>query len=73
MFVGVVVENFHKCRQQQEEEEARLREEKRQRRLEKRRRSENGEMGCKGIYICIHIFINMNFLTLIFCSFGVCQ
>lgn len=40
MFVGVVVENFHKCRQQQEEEEARLREEKRQRRLEKRRRSE---------------------------------
>lgn len=39
MFVGVVVENFHKCRQQQEEEEARLREEKRQRRLEKRRRS----------------------------------
>uniref|UniRef100_A0A8B9K6U7 Calcium channel, voltage-dependent, T type, alpha 1H subunit b n=1 Tax=Astyanax mexicanus TaxID=7994 RepID=A0A8B9K6U7_ASTMX len=37
MFVGVVVENFHKCRQDQEEEEARLREEKRQRRLEKRR------------------------------------
>lgn len=45
MFVGVVVENFHKCRQQQEEEEARLREEKRQRRLEKRRRSERGEKG----------------------------
>ncbi|KAG7460011.1 hypothetical protein MATL_G00216650 [Megalops atlanticus] len=38
MFVGVVVENFHKCRQHQEEEEARLREEKRQQRLEKRRR-----------------------------------
>ncbi|XP_047658687.1 voltage-dependent T-type calcium channel subunit alpha-1H [Tachysurus fulvidraco] len=38
MFVGVVVENFHKCRQDQEEEEARLREEKRHRRLEKRRR-----------------------------------
>ncbi|XP_035390987.1 voltage-dependent T-type calcium channel subunit alpha-1H [Electrophorus electricus] len=38
MFVGVVVENFHKCRQDQEEEEARLREEKRQRRLEKMRR-----------------------------------
>uniref|UniRef100_A0AAR2LZE7 Ion transport domain-containing protein n=1 Tax=Pygocentrus nattereri TaxID=42514 RepID=A0AAR2LZE7_PYGNA len=38
MFVGVVVENFHKCRQDQEEEEARLREEKRQRQLEKRRR-----------------------------------
>ncbi|XP_051994917.1 voltage-dependent T-type calcium channel subunit alpha-1H-like isoform X1 [Xyrauchen texanus] len=39
MFVGVVVENFHKCRQDQEEEEARLREEKRQRLLEKKRRS----------------------------------
>uniref|UniRef100_A0A8C2J370 Calcium channel, voltage-dependent, T type, alpha 1H subunit a n=1 Tax=Cyprinus carpio TaxID=7962 RepID=A0A8C2J370_CYPCA len=41
MFVGVVVENFHKCRQDQEEEEARLREEKRQRLLEKKRRSES--------------------------------
>uniref|UniRef100_A0A8B9LFA6 Calcium channel, voltage-dependent, T type, alpha 1H subunit a n=1 Tax=Astyanax mexicanus TaxID=7994 RepID=A0A8B9LFA6_ASTMX len=39
MFVGVVVENFHKCRQDQEEEEARLREEKRRRQQEKRRRS----------------------------------
>ncbi|XP_056389771.1 voltage-dependent T-type calcium channel subunit alpha-1H isoform X4 [Hyla sarda] len=39
MFVGVVVENFHKCRQHQEAEEARRREEKRQRRLEKKRRS----------------------------------
>ena len=40
MFVGVVVENFHKCRQHQEAEEARRREEKRLRRLEKKRRSE---------------------------------
>uniref|UniRef100_A0A8B9CDT5 Calcium voltage-gated channel subunit alpha1 H n=1 Tax=Anser brachyrhynchus TaxID=132585 RepID=A0A8B9CDT5_9AVES len=39
MFVGVVVENFHKCRQHQEAEEARRREEKRLRRLEKKRRS----------------------------------
>ncbi|XP_047564177.1 voltage-dependent T-type calcium channel subunit alpha-1G isoform X33 [Lutra lutra] len=39
MFVGVVVENFHKCRQHQEEEEARRREEKRLRRLEKKRRN----------------------------------
>nr|XP_019611801.1 PREDICTED: voltage-dependent T-type calcium channel subunit alpha-1H isoform X1 [Rhinolophus sinicus] len=39
MFVGVVVENFHKCRQHQEAEEARRREEKRQRRLERKRRS----------------------------------
>ncbi|KAK6312570.1 hypothetical protein J4Q44_G00182340 [Coregonus suidteri] len=40
MFVGVVVENFHKCRQDQEEEEARAREEKRAKRAEKRRRTE---------------------------------
>uniref|UniRef100_UPI00398E85C5 voltage-dependent T-type calcium channel subunit alpha-1H n=1 Tax=Pristiophorus japonicus TaxID=55135 RepID=UPI00398E85C5 len=39
MFVGVVVENFHKCRQHQEAEEARRREEKRLRRLENKRRS----------------------------------
>ncbi|KAK6312587.1 hypothetical protein J4Q44_G00182510 [Coregonus suidteri] len=39
MFVGVVVENFHKCRQDQEEEEQRLREEKRLKILEKKRRS----------------------------------
>uniref|UniRef100_A0AAQ5YVM9 Ion transport domain-containing protein n=1 Tax=Amphiprion ocellaris TaxID=80972 RepID=A0AAQ5YVM9_AMPOC len=40
MFVGVVVENFHKCRQHQEVEEAKRREEKRQRRMEKKRRTE---------------------------------
>uniref|UniRef100_A0A7N5P2X3 Calcium voltage-gated channel subunit alpha1 H n=1 Tax=Ailuropoda melanoleuca TaxID=9646 RepID=A0A7N5P2X3_AILME len=39
MFVGVVVENFHKCRQHQEAEETRRREEKRQRRLERKRRT----------------------------------
>uniref|UniRef100_A0A674NH58 Calcium channel, voltage-dependent, T type, alpha 1H subunit a n=1 Tax=Takifugu rubripes TaxID=31033 RepID=A0A674NH58_TAKRU len=39
MFVGVVVENFHKCRQDQEEEEARLREEKRLKMIEKKRRN----------------------------------
>uniref|UniRef100_A0A671T2E8 Voltage-dependent T-type calcium channel subunit alpha-1H-like n=1 Tax=Sinocyclocheilus anshuiensis TaxID=1608454 RepID=A0A671T2E8_9TELE len=44
MFVGVVVENFHKCRQDQEEEETRLREEKRQRLLEKKRRSKEMKM-----------------------------
>uniref|UniRef100_A0A8B9JP46 Calcium voltage-gated channel subunit alpha1 Ia n=1 Tax=Astyanax mexicanus TaxID=7994 RepID=A0A8B9JP46_ASTMX len=38
MFVGVVVENFHKCRQHQEVEEAKRREEKRLRRMEKKRR-----------------------------------
>ncbi|XP_025902529.1 voltage-dependent T-type calcium channel subunit alpha-1G [Nothoprocta perdicaria] len=44
MFVGVVVENFHKCRQHQEEEEAKRREEKRLRRLEKKRRSKEKQM-----------------------------
>ncbi|KAJ7992044.1 hypothetical protein DPEC_G00274490 [Dallia pectoralis] len=38
MFVGVVVENFHKCRQDQEEEELRLREEKKLKILDKKRR-----------------------------------
>ena len=47
MFVGVVVENFHKCRQNQEVEEAKRREEKRQRRMEKKRRSMTGE-GARG-------------------------
>ncbi|KAM4691759.1 voltage-dependent T-type calcium channel subunit alpha-1G [Rhinophrynus dorsalis] len=44
MFVGVVVENFHKCRQHQEEEEAKRREEKRLRRMEKKRRSKEREL-----------------------------
>ncbi|XP_056326058.1 voltage-dependent T-type calcium channel subunit alpha-1G [Danio aesculapii] len=39
MFVGVVVENFHKCRRNQEEEEAKLREAKRQKRRDKKRRN----------------------------------
>nr|XP_004655656.1 voltage-dependent T-type calcium channel subunit alpha-1G isoform X6 [Jaculus jaculus] len=53
MFVGVVVENFHKCRQHQEVEEARRREEKRLRRLEKKRRSKEKQMAeaqCKPYY-----------------------
>lgn len=47
MFVGVVVENFHKCRQHQEVEEAKRREEKRLRRMEKKRRSKE-DRGLKG-------------------------
>ena len=39
MFVGVVVENFHRCRAEQEKEERARREEKRARKLENRRRS----------------------------------
>uniref|UniRef100_A0A8C3ATN3 Voltage-dependent T-type calcium channel subunit alpha n=1 Tax=Cyclopterus lumpus TaxID=8103 RepID=A0A8C3ATN3_CYCLU len=38
MFVGVVVENFHKCRRHQEAAEAKRREEKRLKRMEKKRR-----------------------------------
>ena len=39
MFVGVVVENFHRCRAQQDREERARRAEKRARKLEKRRKS----------------------------------
>uniref|UniRef100_A0A2K6KCA1 Calcium voltage-gated channel subunit alpha1 H n=1 Tax=Rhinopithecus bieti TaxID=61621 RepID=A0A2K6KCA1_RHIBE len=52
MFVGVVVENFHKCRQHQEAEEARRREEKRLRRLERRRRSKALPVAVAGRYLC---------------------
>ncbi|KAK7823215.1 hypothetical protein U0070_027422, partial [Myodes glareolus] len=52
MFVGVVVENFHKCRQHQEEEEARRREEKRLRRLEKKRRSKEKQMAAASPAAC---------------------
>lgn len=39
MFVGVVVENFHRCREEQEKEERQRRAEKRAKKLEKRRKS----------------------------------
>ncbi len=39
MFVGVVVENFHRCREEQEKEERAARAVKRLRKMEKRRRS----------------------------------
>lgn len=39
MFVGVVVENFHKCRESQEKEERARRAAKRAKKLEKRRQS----------------------------------
>ncbi|XP_019494096.1 PREDICTED: voltage-dependent T-type calcium channel subunit alpha-1G isoform X24 [Hipposideros armiger] len=67
MFVGVVVENFHKCRQHQEEEEARRREEKRLRRLEKKRRKAQ----CKPYYsdysrfrLLVHHFCTSHYLDL---------
>ncbi|KAK7506411.1 hypothetical protein BaRGS_00002523 [Batillaria attramentaria] len=43
MFVGVVVENFHKCRESQEKEERAMRAAKRQGKLEKKRKSEDAE------------------------------
>ncbi|XP_030255166.1 voltage-dependent T-type calcium channel subunit alpha-1G isoform X5 [Sparus aurata] len=47
MFVGVVVENFHKCRRHQEAEEAKRREEKRLKRMEKKRRSKEKELAAQ--------------------------
>ena len=40
MFVGVVVENFHRCREEQEKEEKARRAAKRAKKLEKKRRSD---------------------------------
>lgn len=42
MFVGVVVENFHRCREEQEKEEKARRAAKRAKKLEKKRRSKSG-------------------------------
>lgn len=39
MFVGVVVENFHRCREEQEKEERVRRMAKRARQMEKKRKS----------------------------------
>uniref|UniRef100_A0A8D3C947 Calcium channel, voltage-dependent, T type, alpha 1H subunit a n=1 Tax=Scophthalmus maximus TaxID=52904 RepID=A0A8D3C947_SCOMX len=81
MFVGVVVENFHKCRQDQEEEESRLREEKRQKMIEKKRRSkENGGAEAKQrpyyadyspLRLSIHTLCTSHYLDL-FITFIIC-
>uniref|UniRef100_A0A7N8YIC4 Voltage-dependent T-type calcium channel subunit alpha-1H n=1 Tax=Mastacembelus armatus TaxID=205130 RepID=A0A7N8YIC4_9TELE len=76
MFVGVVVENFHKCRQDQEEEEARLREEKRLKIIEKKRRSkENGGRPYYADYsplrLSIHTLCTSHYLD-IFITFIIC-
>uniref|UniRef100_A0A665W255 Voltage-dependent T-type calcium channel subunit alpha-1H n=1 Tax=Echeneis naucrates TaxID=173247 RepID=A0A665W255_ECHNA len=77
MFVGVVVENFHKCRQDQEEEEARLREEKRLKMIEKKRRSKENE-GQRPYYadysplrLSIHTLCTSHYLDL-FITFIIC-
>ena len=41
MFVGVVVENFHRCRAEQEKEERARRAAKRAKKIEERRRRKN--------------------------------
>ncbi|KAL0992517.1 hypothetical protein UPYG_G00094400 [Umbra pygmaea] len=67
MFVGVVVENFHKCRQDQEEEELRLREEKRLNILEKKRRKAQQRpyyADYSPIRLTIHKLCTSNYLDL---------
>uniref|UniRef100_A0AAY4DSK1 Ion transport domain-containing protein n=1 Tax=Denticeps clupeoides TaxID=299321 RepID=A0AAY4DSK1_9TELE len=67
MFVGVVVENFHKCRQHQEVEEAKRREEKRLRRMEKKRRKAQKlpyYASYSNIRLMIHTFCTSHYLDL---------
>ncbi|XP_076872172.1 LOW QUALITY PROTEIN: voltage-dependent T-type calcium channel subunit alpha-1I [Brachyhypopomus gauderio] len=74
MFVGVVVENFHKCRQHQEVEEAKRREEKRLRRMEKKRRKAQklpyyaayGHVRLMIHTLCTSHYLDL-FITLIIC------
>lgn len=59
MFVGVVVENFHRCREEQEKEERVRRAAKRALQLEKRRRSkEQSSSTSKLIILLNHFFRN---------------
>ncbi|XP_041033556.1 voltage-dependent T-type calcium channel subunit alpha-1I [Carcharodon carcharias] len=74
MFVGVVVENFHKCRQHQEAEEARRREEKRLQRLEKKRRKAQRlpyYAAYSPIRLFIHTMCTSHYLDL-FITFIIC-
>ena len=47
MFVGVVVENFHRCRAEQEKEERARRAAKRAKKIEERRRSKYHLLECR--------------------------
>ncbi|XP_043535433.1 voltage-dependent T-type calcium channel subunit alpha-1I isoform X4 [Chiloscyllium plagiosum] len=74
MFVGVVVENFHKCRQHQEAEEARRREEKRLQRLEKKRRKAQRlpyYAAYSPVRLFIHTMCTSHYLDL-FITFTIC-
>ncbi|XP_017283632.1 voltage-dependent T-type calcium channel subunit alpha-1I isoform X2 [Kryptolebias marmoratus] len=74
MFVGVVVENFHKCRQDQEEEEARLREEKRLKMIDKKRRKAKQRpyyADYSPVRLSIHSLCTSHYLDL-FITFIIC-
>ncbi|KAK2833664.1 hypothetical protein Q5P01_017553 [Channa striata] len=74
MFVGVVVENFHKCRQDQEEEEARLREEKRLKMIEKKLRKAKQRpyfADYSPLRLSIHTLCTSHYLD-IFITFIIC-
>uniref|UniRef100_A0A3Q3AI39 Voltage-dependent T-type calcium channel subunit alpha-1H-like n=1 Tax=Kryptolebias marmoratus TaxID=37003 RepID=A0A3Q3AI39_KRYMA len=73
MFVGVVVENFHKCRQDQEEEEARLREEKRLKMIDKKRRAKQRPYYAdySPVRLSIHSLCTSHYLDL-FITFIIC-
>ncbi|XP_054606437.2 voltage-dependent T-type calcium channel subunit alpha-1H isoform X2 [Nothobranchius furzeri] len=74
MFVGVVVENFHKCRQDQEEEEARLREEKRLKMIDKKRRKAKQRpyyADYSPLRLSIHTLCTSHYLDL-FITFIIC-
>ncbi|XP_077068641.1 voltage-dependent T-type calcium channel subunit alpha-1I isoform X5 [Siphateles boraxobius] len=74
MFVGVVVENFHKCRQNQEVEEAKRREEKRLRRMEKKRRKAQKlpyYASYSHVRLMIHTLCTSHYLD-IFITFIIC-
>ncbi|XP_035254709.1 voltage-dependent T-type calcium channel subunit alpha-1I-like isoform X3 [Anguilla anguilla] len=74
MFVGVVVENFHKCRQHQEVEEAKRREEKRLRRMEKKRRKAQKlpyYSGYSHARLMVHSLCTSHYLDL-FITFIIC-
>ncbi|XP_055366914.1 voltage-dependent T-type calcium channel subunit alpha-1H isoform X2 [Betta splendens] len=74
MFVGVVVENFHKCRQDQEEEEARLREEKRLKMMEKKHRKAKQRpyyADYSPVRLWIHTLCTSHYLDL-FITFIIC-
>lgn len=54
MFVGVVVENFHRCREEQEKEEKLRRAAKRVKQMEKKRKSMYNFLGQTGYRGCVN-------------------